>query len=796
MLCYKCLHQVPDDSEICPFCGQKLKIKVKKDTTPPPSKQGDETAFQGDVTMVLKPSERTELPVAREFQIGDTIIDRFEVREVLAQEGLFYSYKVRDKKEKKTKVLKLLSASFIEERVISRFNELLNRVKNLSHKSLPQIYEILDIDGLPFFTMEYLEGLNLRKLLSVRAETGQHFTVQEADPIITPLMDVIEYIHSQKMIHGDLKPENVLILPDTIKITDTGIYKLLDPREFISLQLALGDAYYYLSPEFITQHSEVSPRADIYSIGVILYEMFTGVIPKGEQKPLKEFNPDLPDALDELIKKALQENPEGRIPNINTLKRYWYPLVGREPPEEVTSPPSEAPAPSISETLDEVLAKQEVSEADLRKEEVVEKSAPQIVPTPPPVDETATKREAPPQKESKIAEPPAVLKEEELLGEKEEELREDIPEKKVKKEEVFEIQQEVSQPIELEEGVIAERKKRAAQEPTKVIPFPVKPVGEVKKRSVLPIVVVGLVIGAIALGGIFIWRSTRKVEELVSEPPITKKEVQVARPAVKVPVVVTPKEPEKSVEEQPEKPVSLKKPEEKIEKQTGESKKKTEEPKRPQKEVPQKVAAAKPPPPPPEKPKCPDGMVYIPAGNFIRGSSGDDPLKDPLDLDLGKVYVEEFCIDIYEYPNHKGSLPLSRVNFKEADSLCRKENKRLCTENEWEKACKGPKFYKFPYGNEWNANACNTEDGAGNDRRLSASGSFQRCRSDYGVMDMSGNLREWTDTRFSATVNDIVVKGGSYTKPDWASRCAVRYNMSPTAKDDETGFRCCSSPIK
>ncbi len=290
MLCYKCLRQVPDDTEVCPFCGQKLKIKAKRDATPPPSKPEEDTSFQGDVTMVLRPSERAPLPVAKEFQIGDIIIERFEVREILAEEGLFYSYKVRDKKEKKTKVLKLLSASFIDEKVIQRFNTLFQKIKNLSHKSLPEIYEIMDIDGLPFFTMEYLEGLNLRKLLSVRTEGQQFFTLSEADPIITPLLDVVEYIHSQNMIHGDLKPENILILPDTIKITDTGIYKLLDPQEFISLQLALGDAYYYLSPEFITQHKDVTPAADIYSIGVLLYEMFTGALPKGEWKSLKEYN--------------------------------------------------------------------------------------------------------------------------------------------------------------------------------------------------------------------------------------------------------------------------------------------------------------------------------------------------------------------------------------------------------------------------------------------------------------------------------------------------------------------------
>ncbi len=779
MLCYKCLHQVPDDNEVCPFCGQKLKIKPRKDATPIPSKKEENTEFQGDVTMVLKPSERAPLPVAKEFQIGDTIIERFEVREVLAEEGLFYSYKVRDKKEKKTKVLKLLSASFIDEKVIQRFNKLFQKIKNLSHKSLPEIYEVMDIDGLPFFTMEYLEGLNLRKLLSVRAEGQQFFTLSEADPVITPLLDVVEYIHSLNMIHGDLKPENILILPDTIKITDTGIYKLLDPQEFISLQLALGDAYYYLSPEFITQHKDITPAADIYSIGVILYEMFTGVVPKGEQKSLKEYNKNAIDALDELIRAALEEKPEDRIQNINALKRQWYPLVGKEPPEEI-------PSESLVGTIHEVVSAQErVEEHTLeeKKAQVKEPVTKQVeAETRPPVE---TKEE-----EKRIT--PEVLKEEELLAENQQALIEETSGREVKKEEVFELQEEVeTRPIELDERSIAPKQKLPAGEPTKVIPFPVKPAPEIKRGSPFPFIIAGLLLGIVTIGGVVVFKFTQNKEEVVPEI-VTKQDIKVAKPQVAMPKSI-----EKPVNEDVKSVVkeSLQ-AEKKIEEKPPLEVKKEAEEKPPKKEEPKRVAAAKPPPPPKEKPKCPDGMVYIPAGNFIRGSSGDDPLKDPLDLDLGRVYVNEFCIDIYEYPNKKGSAPVSNVTYQEADTMCRRENKRLCSEDEWEKACKGANFYKFPYGNNWDANACNTEDKNGNDRVLSSSGQWPRCRSEYGVMDMSGNLREWTYTKFSATVKDIVVKGGSFTKPDWATRCAVRYNMVENAKDSETGFRCCSGTLK
>jgi formylglycine-generating enzyme required for sulfatase activity len=80
---------------------------------------------------------------------------------------------------------------------------------------------------------------------------------------------------------------------------------------------------------------------------------------------------------------------------------------------------------------------------------------------------------------------------------------------------------------------------------------------------------------------------------------------------------------------------------------------------------------------------------------------------------------------------------------------------------------------------------------SGEKRAPGPSGTFPSCRSEVGAFDMSGNLREWTDSSFSATLQDKVVKGGSWASPDWASRCAYRYNALPSVKDSETGFRCC-----
>ena len=107
----------------------------------------------------------------------------------------------------------------------------------------------------------------------------------------------------------------------------------------------------------------------------------------------------------------------------------------------------------------------------------------------------------------------------------------------------------------------------------------------------------------------------------------------------------------------------------------------------------------------------------------------------------------------------------------------------MCSEDEWEKACKGPGNARWPYGNVFDANACNTEDDTGEDRVISPSGRFAKCRSGFGVADLSGNASEWTSEK--------VIKGGSFGRADFAVRCSAR-QAGTGGKSSEVGFRCCS----
>jgi formylglycine-generating enzyme required for sulfatase activity len=190
--------------------------------------------------------------------------------------------------------------------------------------------------------------------------------------------------------------------------------------------------------------------------------------------------------------------------------------------------------------------------------------------------------------------------------------------------------------------------------------------------------------------------------------------------------------------------------------------------------------------------QCPPGMIKVLAGPAALGSDAADDLRNFGDRPLSTVSLQPYCIDLYEFPNQPGRLPKVAAAFSEAESLCRNSGKRLCSEDEWEKACKGPQQTRFPYGQSFDADACNTQDKSDNPRQTTVAGAFTRCRSGYGLWDMSGNAAEWTATAFDAAGPEKVVKGGHAARPSFDDRCASRRKLAPTVHDVKVGFRCCA----
>ncbi|MCZ7582381.1 MAG: formylglycine-generating enzyme family protein [Deltaproteobacteria bacterium] len=157
-----------------------------------------------------------------------------------------------------------------------------------------------------------------------------------------------------------------------------------------------------------------------------------------------------------------------------------------------------------------------------------------------------------------------------------------------------------------------------------------------------------------------------------------------------------------------------------------------------------------------------------------------------------EVTLPAFCVDKYEFPGTPEILPERQIAFQQARDKCAAAGKRLCTEQEWEKACKGgARNRRFPYGHQYIENACATRTENGKDRGYALTGTWHGCKTAEDVFDLAGNLREWTSTPFSQGSSFMIVKGGDGYSPGRESRCAARASVAATAAEPRTGFRCC-----
>ncbi len=180
-------------------------------------------------------------------------------------------------------------------------------------------------------------------------------------------------------------------------------------------------------------------------------------------------------------------------------------------------------------------------------------------------------------------------------------------------------------------------------------------------------------------------------------------------------------------------------------------------------------------------------VVWLCAGAAL-GEDAEDP----------EIGFAGFLVDRYEYPNRVGAYPRVDVTFDEATRLCTERGKRLCTEHEWETACRGPRNMPFGYGIEFIPGRCNTPqpDGEGGwirDQGTQPSGTFADCGPDHGAVDMVGNVWEWTQGWYDEERGWRVIRGGSWFNNLNLASADGRYGRELVAEFhlDLVGFRCC-----
>jgi serine/threonine protein kinase len=246
------------------------------------------------------------------FQIGDFLIEKY-----IAEGGMATIYLATQLNLKRKVALKILKSKLSRSpKMLARFNREVETLSSLSHPNIVSIFgkgkAKINNNEHYFFAMEYVSGCNLRYAIS-----QEKLNEIASYRIVLEILEALECAHEKGIIHRDIKPENILLTPQNhIKITDFGIAHLISHEDKVNLteeNVGIGTRS-YMAPEQGLDSRSVDARADIYSVGVLLYELLTGVIPHGVFEPASTLNPQLEYPIDPIIFKAMASDREKRYP--------------------------------------------------------------------------------------------------------------------------------------------------------------------------------------------------------------------------------------------------------------------------------------------------------------------------------------------------------------------------------------------------------------------------------------------------------------------------------------------------
>jgi formylglycine-generating enzyme len=191
------------------------------------------------------------------------------------------------------------------------------------------------------------------------------------------------------------------------------------------------------------------------------------------------------------------------------------------------------------------------------------------------------------------------------------------------------------------------------------------------------------------------------------------------------------------------------------------------------------------------------GMAWIPPGTLKAGTPVDrTPRVADEELAGTEIPMQGFYIDLLPWPNEPNAIPTSNVSRDEAEQLCSSKGKRLCTELEWERACKGPDNVTYEYGDTYRKEVCGTGDAVEHAARR-PTGEHAQCKSAFGVAEMHGSVFEWTSSTWGRSSRDAtqgVLRGGNSVAGELVARCANAIARAPSKKSPTMGLRCCAGP--
>ena len=762
-------------------------------------------------------------------------LERYEIQELIGIGGMGAVYRAQHEITKAKVAIKVLrpDLTISNEEGVGFFFEEATKTVALQH---PMIVKVLNADYTPdgsaYMVMEWLDGRTLEQEMKGQGA----FSLQRVIVLLEQIAEAVAYAHRKRIIHRDLKPSNIMLLreengEESIRVLDFGIAKVLSTTIGIGTNTRVAGTSYYISPEQTIAHSPIDQSADIYSLGVILYQMLTGQVPfeadtEGQvmdmhrsilPRPLREIRPDIPQAIEDVVLKALSKRPLDRFQTATDFARAFRQAAN------VTL--SELVAQCVDATSGVAISQAEVylngryegrTSADgwwrkgdmTPRQYLIEVESPRYVRFNRSVDLQPNEELTVVAKleRKQIGElivscdtPDAGVEiAGRLVGKTDQNGRFylqsiDAGSYTVKVSHPQYLPAETTVTVEVWKQAYAPfqleiRPRRDLLESVK------RTTGLVVERSRASASSIMRTMSSIAGWGAQVLRGNRVLVYAVAAATILVAAivVMVVNRAKLISEVFSPSpEPAPSVSQS--RPVEA-------------------------------------------NPVPPEGMIYIPGGTFQMGynmANGDLQSGPPHQVTVEPFFIDKFEVTIEAYLKNQNSTgqtgqagqtgqteqtgqtgqtgqtvetqkPMVNVTWREADNYCRSQGKRLPTEEEWEFAARGTDGRIYPWGNVFERGKANAAHPTGD---FSPVGSFPDGNSPFGVSDMSGNAMEWTDSDFKVYEGSRykpsgcsepckVIRGGAYFDREQESTAVFRREYEPSILSRRRnayavlGFRC------
>lgn len=297
--------QADQPNPTCPQCGGRLGSTVRGGV-----------CARCVMSMAMEPTRNTlSTPLAEDVAAA---FPQYDIEAELGRGGMGAVFRARHRQLDRTVAIKVLLPEHDEPELAERFSREARALASLQHPNIVGVQDVGQVGSLYYLVMDFVDGADLRQLI----KAGE-LTVKDALTWVPQICDALQYAHDHGVVHRDIKPENVLIDQDgKVQIVDFGLAKLMNPdgRDLSLTRSVQGlGTPHYMAPEQVAGAAKVDHRADIYSLGVMLYELLTGELPLGRFAPPSRKS-GTGSSLDNIVMKSLESDPGRRYQSASEVK--------------------------------------------------------------------------------------------------------------------------------------------------------------------------------------------------------------------------------------------------------------------------------------------------------------------------------------------------------------------------------------------------------------------------------------------------------------------------------------------